>query len=177
MLPNKYLPTFHFSEKHHILISAAPAKVSAQIDDLNVSDSWIIRMLLTLRGIPRKTSTGIEGWKKMGFVILEHQPDQEIILGLIGQFWKTSGKIQSFAAEEFISFNNPDFVKAVWNFKIIPLDGNQLQLETETRIFCPDPNVRKKFARYWFLIKPFSGLIRIEMLKIIKRKAEQIIKT
>lgn len=168
----KFLPQFHFSERHSILISAQPSAVTAQIADLNVSDSWIIRTLLTLRGIPKRTSTGIEGWKKMGFVILEHQPDQEIILGLIGQFWKTSGKIQSFAAEEFTAFNNPAFVKAVWNFKIIPLDGNQLQLETETRIFCPDTNVRKKFGRYWFFIKPFSGLIRMEMLRIIKRKAE-----
>lgn len=109
----------------------------------------------------------------MGFVILEHQPDQEIILGLIGQFWKTNGKIQPFEAEEFTSFNNPDYVKAVWNFKITPLDGNQVRLETETRIFCQDPNVRKNFGRYWFLIRPFSGLIRKEMLKIIKRKAER----
>jgi hypothetical protein len=177
VLPEKFLPSYHFNEKHSILISAQASSVSAQIADLNVSDSWIIRALLTLRGIPRKTSTGIEGWKKMGFVILEHQPDQEIILGLIGQFWKTSGKIQSFEAEEFISFNNPEFVKAVWNFKIIPLDGNQVRLETETRIFCPDPNVRKKFARYWIFIKPFSGLIRMEMLKIIKRKAERVGKT
>ena len=168
----KFLPEFHFSEKHSIQISALPPTVSAQITDLNVSDSWIIRSLLTLRGIPRKTSTGIEEWKKMGFVVLEHQPDQEIILGLIGQFWKISGKIHHCSAEEFISFKNPEFAKAVWNFKIIPPDGNQLQLETETRISCPDPGVRKKFGRYWFFIKPFSGLIRMEMLKIIKRKAE-----
>jgi len=169
----KFLPEFHFSEKHSILISALPSAVSAQIAVLNVSDSRIIRTLLALRGIPRKTSTGIEEWKKMGFAVLEHQPDQEIILGLIGQFWKISGKIHHCPAEEFMSFNNLDFAKAVWNFKTIPLDGNQLRLETETKIFCPDPTTRKKFGRYWFLIKPFSGFIRIEMLKIIKRKAEK----
>ena len=177
MLLEKFLPEYNFSERHSVFISAPASIVSAQIIELNVSDSWIIRALLTLRGIPRKTSTSIEGWKKMGFVILEYQTDQEIILGLIGQFWKASGKIQPFVAEEFISFNNPEFVKAVWNFKIVPLGENQLQFETETRIFCPDPAVRKKFGRYWFFIKPFSGLIRIEMLKIIKRKAELSSKT
>jgi len=168
----KFLPEFQFSEKHSIQISASPSAVSSQIANLNVSDSWIIQALLTLRGIPRRTSTGIEEWKKMGFVVLEHQSDQEIVLGLIGQFWKVSGKLQRFTAEEFTSFNHPDFAKAVWNFKIIPIGGNQLRLETETKIFCPDPNARKKFGRYWFFIKPFSGLIRKEMLKIIKRKAE-----
>lgn len=173
MALEKFLPEFHFSEKHSIQISGLPSRVSAQITDLNVSDSWIIRSLLALRGIPRRTSTGIEESKKMGFVVLEHQPDQEIVLGLIGQFWRVSGKLQRFTAEEFTSYKHPDFAKAIWNFKIIPLGGNQLRLETETKIFCPDSTARKKFALYWFFIKPFSGLIRMEMLKIIKRKAEE----
>ena len=110
----------------------------------------------------------------MGFVVLEHQPDQEIILGLTGQFWKASGKIQECTAEEFTSFNHPDFAKAVWNFKIVQQGDNHVLLVTETRIFCTTEVVRKKFARYWFLIKPFSGLIRKEMLRIIKRNAENL---
>jgi hypothetical protein len=174
VLPDKYLPAFHFNEKHSIEINASPSTVSAQIAELNVSDSLIIRMLLALRGIPRKTSTGMEGWKKMGFVVLEHQPDKEIILGLIGQFWKANGNIQTFLPDDFITAINPAFVKAVWNFKISPLNENRVLLETETRIFCPGDRVRRKFSRYWFFIKPFSGLIRKEMLKIIKRKAERV---
>lgn len=172
MLHSKYLTEFHFNEKHSILISASPTKVSALIHDLDASESWIIRMLLALRGIPTNTSKGIDGWKKMGFVVLEHQPDKEIILGLIGQFWKISGKIQQFKAEEFTSFADPKFVKATWNFEVTPHNANQVLLETETRVYCPDENVRKKFKRYWFFIQPFSGLIRMQMLKIIKRKAE-----
>ncbi|HEU5292532.1 MAG TPA: hypothetical protein VFU05_17915 [Cyclobacteriaceae bacterium] len=173
MLLEKFLPTYHFSERHTILISAPPSSISKQLAELSASDSWIIKILLTLRGIPPKTSTGIEGWKKMGFVVLEHQPDKEIILGLVGQFWKSRGNIQSVKAEEFVSFNPDGFVKAVWNFKIIPADGKQLMVETETRVFCTNENVRRKFGRYWFFIRPFSGLIRTEMLKIIKRKAER----
>lgn len=176
MLLEKYLPRFHFNEKHSTLISASPSTVSARISELNVSDSWIVRTLLALRGIPRKTSRGIEGWKKMGFVVLEHHQDKEIILGLIGQFWKVSGKIEPCLPEEFVPYRNPDFVKAVWNFKITPREKNQVLLETETRIFCGEEKTRKKFARYWFFIRPFSGLIRIEMLKIIKRKAENDIR-
>lgn len=172
MLQSKYLPEFHFSEKHSILISASPEKVSSIIPDMDVSDSWIIRILLGMRGIPAGTSKGMEGWKKMGFVVLEHQIGKEIILGLIGQFWKVSGKIQHCTAEEFASFADPNFAKATWNFVVIPQNTNQVLLETETRIYCPDEEVRKKFKRYWFFIQPFSGLIRMQMLKIIKRKAE-----
>jgi len=173
MLQQKYLPDYHFTEKHGIVISASPAKVYSTSCELDASSSWIVRVLLALRGIPSKTSKCIEGWKKMGFVVLEQQ-DKEIILGLIGQFWKISGKIQPCVAAEFTSFSNPEFAKATWNFEIIPQGGNQVVVETETRIFCCDENVCKKFKRYWFLIQPFSGLIRTEMLKIIKRKAEAL---
>jgi hypothetical protein len=174
ILQSKYLPEFHFSEKHSILISASAMKVCAIIPDMDASESWIIRMLLALRGIPAGTSKGIEGWKKMGFVILEHQTDKEIILGLIGQFWKISGEIQHCTAEEFTSFANPEFAKATWNFVVTAQNANQILLETETRIYCPAEKVRKKFKRYWFFIQPFSGLIRKQMLKIIKRKAEAV---
>ncbi len=172
MLQHKYLPDYHFNEKHGIIISSSPSKVYSIICELDASSSWIVRVLLALRGIPRDTTAGIEGWKKMGFTVLEQKKDKEIILGLIGQFWKVSGKIQPCTAEEFTSFNNPDFAKAVWNFEITQQGENQVLLETETRIFCPVETIRKKFGRYWFFIKPFSGIIRTEMLKVIKRKAE-----
>lgn len=171
MLHQKYLPDFDFHEKHSIVISTTPAKVWTLIPEMDASSSWIVRALLAMRGIPRNTSKGIEGWKKMGFTILE-QTDHEIILGLIGQFWKVNGNIQRVMAEEFNSFRDNRFAKATWNFEIIPQDNNRVLVETETRIKCLDESTRKKFSRYWFLIRPFSGLIRIEMLKAIKRQAE-----
>jgi hypothetical protein len=173
VLQDKYLPSFHFSERHRILVSASPASISKQLYTLDASESWIVKILLMLRGIPSTTATGMEGWKKMGFVLLEHQPGKEIVLGLVGQFWKSQGNIQPITANEFGAFNQEGFVKATWNFEIMPASGNSVILETETRIYCTNENVRKKFGRYWFFIKPFSGLIRKEMLKIIKRKAER----
>jgi hypothetical protein len=172
VLQEKYLPDFHFSEKHGIEIKASPEKVASLIMELDASDSWIVRMLLKLRGIPRKTTRGMEGWKKMGFVMLEHQPNKEAILGLMGQFWKPTGNIQKFAAEDFASLHDERYVKATWNFEILPAGKSNVRLETETRIYCMHENVRKKFARYWFFIKPFSALIRLEMLRLIRKKAE-----
>ena len=173
MLHDNYLPEYHFNEKHSILISASPSRVYQEMITLEASQSWIVRLLLFLRGIPSGTSNGMEGWKSMGFVLLEHQLDREVILGLIGQFWKVNGKIQSCTADEFMKFNDPEFAKATWNFEIITHQQSQVVLETETRIYCVNEKAQKKFKRYWFFIKPFSGLIRIEMLKIIKRKAER----
>jgi hypothetical protein len=174
MLHAKYLPEFHFNEKHKILIASTPEKLNKLLSDFDASDSWIIRILLMLRGISSETSKGIEGWKKMGFVILEHQANKEIILGLIGQFWNVKSNIQRVNAGDFVSFVDPNYAKATWNFEIIPQPENKVLLETETRIQCIDESARKKFGRYWFFIQPFSALIRIQMLKLIKRKAEEI---
>ncbi len=172
MLHDKYLSSYHFYEKHTIEISAPPSKIYSLICELDVSGSRIVRFLFALRGIPTSTARGIDGWKKMGFIVLEEQPNREIILGLIGQFWKSNGKIQKSTQEGFSSFNDTNFAKTTWNFEIIPIANNKTIVETETRIFCGAEPIRKKFAHYWFFIRPFSAIIRKEMLKIIKQKSE-----
>jgi hypothetical protein len=76
-------------------------------------------------------------------------------------------------AAEFISFNEPEFLKATWNFELTAQTDGKTMLETETRIRCLDEKAYKKFARYWFFIRPFSGLIRKEILRTVRRKAER----
>jgi len=51
-------------------------------------------------------------------------------------------------------------------------EGPATRLTTETRIKCLDEDSRSRFGWYWAFIRPFSGLIRMEMLRAIKRKAE-----
>jgi hypothetical protein len=43
---------------------------------------------------------------------------------------------------------------------------------TETRIVCTDEASRRAFLRYWRVIRPFSGLIRLEMLRLLRNAAE-----
>jgi hypothetical protein len=169
-LHDEFLPEYHFSEIHAIRINASRDKIAESIQTLNFHDSRIIRILYSLRGLPKKAVTGLEGAKEMGFTVLRECEQQEILLGIIGQFWTPAGKIQRFKAEEFKTFNDSAFARATWNFKIIG-DHAPFVVETETRIACPDARTRKKFSRYWFFIRPFSGLIRLEMLKIIRKKS------
>ncbi|MCU1338883.1 MAG: hypothetical protein JWO19_4464 [Bryobacterales bacterium] len=46
------------------------------------------------------------------------------------------------------------------------------ELRTETRVLCADVATRRRFGAYWTLIKPFSGLIRLEMLAAVRSAAE-----
>jgi len=45
-------------------------------------------------------------------------------------------------------------------------------LTTESRIHVPVPESRRKFARYWRVVRPFSGLTRAWLPRAAKRRAE-----
>ena len=170
MLQDKYLPSYHFTETYRLTVNASPSKIFPFITQLDLSGSPVIRFLFSLRGMPASMLT-LHGLGKGKFQTLETIPDKEIIIGLIGRFWVPSGDLQDFKPAEFSSLELQGYAKASWDFRLVP-DGNTTVVETETRIFCCDETCRKKFSRYWFFIKPFSGLIRKEILKSIKRKAE-----
>jgi len=157
--------------------------------ELDLRGSKIIRWFFRLRGAPllfdpkwlfnlKKLRTGglgltLQELLKSGFVNLATKPNEELLLGLIGQFWRPGGEIQRVDIDEFRNFRTPGFAKAVWNFSLSKVSDDWTVLSTETRIQCLDDNSRKKFKRYWSVIQPFSGLIRKEALRIIKKQAEK----
>jgi hypothetical protein len=64
--------------------------------------------------------------------------------------------------------------RAVWNFMVLPQGESGTFLSTETRVTCGDTASRFKFRLYWLVIQPFSGLIRVIMLRAIRRTAEAL---
>ena len=103
--------------------------------------------------------------------MLDDVRGEGIVLGLTGQLWRILGGERDPArpttAEEFLAYDRPDTCKAVIDFRIGPKI-----LSTETRVHVADPASRRKFRRYWFVIRPFSGLIRILLLRAARRRAE-----
>jgi hypothetical protein len=110
--------------------------------------------------------------RKLCFEILGENENQEIVLGLTGKFWKVKGDLRQISSTNFREFNEKGFAKATWNFSLDESNG-ATHLITETRIQCLDEKSRKSFGFYWTLIQPFSGWIRMEMLKTIKKAAEK----
>jgi hypothetical protein len=78
-----------------------------------------------------------------------------MVLTLTGQFWRLRGHGPEPPATAVIDFR--------------ALEGS---LATETRVHVPDPVSRGKFVRYWRVVRPFSGLIRVLVLRAAKRRAE-----
>ncbi|MDF9408835.1 MAG: hypothetical protein A4E52_00932 [Pelotomaculum sp. PtaB.Bin013] len=183
---NNYLPEYDFAEKHKIVVKSSPEKIFEAIQNLDMGKSKIIKNLIKIRGIysllnPREKSvyqspiklTIEEMTRKSGFISLEDVSNQEMVMGFIGKFWQpTSGIVQLSGANDFIHFNQTGYCKAAWNFYLQQNTGDTVTLSTETRVLCLGCRAKFLFRIYWLVIRPFSGWIRLEMLKMTKELAE-----
>jgi hypothetical protein len=72
----------------------------------------------------------------------------------------------------FAAFAEPGWAKGAMSFQLTPIAEGTL-LAAETRVRLTDPASRRAFAPYWFLIQAGgAGLIRLELLRAIARRAE-----
>ncbi len=170
MLIDEFMPKYDFSETHDITIRATAERVFKALNEVDLCSSPIIRWLFFLRGLPVRKTT-LRDMKQMRFEMLGERSNQEILLGLAGQFWTIGGNLQKVDARNFKGFNEEGFAKAVWDFSLNESESGT-KLTTETRIECLDRKSRKKFGFYWTFIQPFSALVRREMLRTVKRQAE-----
>lgn len=170
MLIDEFLPDFDFVEKHDVSIHAHAADVVRAASDVDFGQSWLIWTLFWLRGLPVENIT-LEKMGESRFAKLAETPNRELLLGIVGKFWQPSGELKKTDADSFRQFSEAGFAKAAWNFSAEET-GDQTILTTETRVKCLDDESRSSFGWYWMIIRPFSGLIRMEMLRLIKQRAE-----
>ena len=159
---------------HDIAIRANAGNVYRALNEVDFSKSLIVRWLFRLRGLPTEKIT-LRSLRKLRFETLGETFDKELLLGLAGRFWTIGGDLKKIDAESFKKFDEAGYAKTVWNFSLDEANG-QTNLKTETRIKCLDLESRRSFGRYWMFIRPFSGLIRKEMLKLVKLRAEAVIR-
>lgn len=164
LLIDQFLPKYHFSERHQTRVHAPGDLVYRSFMSCELNRSRVIRYLFRLRGLPGSNLT-IGGLRSAGFQVLGTIPNKELVMGLIGRFWTRSGHIVKIAPEHFADFNTPGYARAALNFTIVPLNNGTVRLSTETRIHCHSDKSRHLFKAYWTVIRPFSGWIRLEMLR------------
>lgn len=183
---DRFLPEYDFHEVHSVRVNASPEGTYTATKELTPSDlPWPVHLMFRIRELPAKLtgksttelkadSTFLEQLLGEEFMLLSDS-SEEIVFGLIGQFWKLRGGENIRLAEpcEFIDFATAGYAKAAANLAFEPA-GDETVLSTETRIWAPDEKTRRKFAFYWRLISLGSGWIRIMWLNAIKRRAETV---
>lgn len=150
-LIDKLLPDYTYREYHKILVKAAEKKCFSAAKNLDLKKSLISVMLFKMRGLPTQDLTMQGFLKNMNFTYLAENEPHEFV----------------------INASRPG-LKIIWNFYFKETQKNKTLVSTETRILCLTNRSKLIFSIYWFFVRPFSGITRIEMLRLIRRKAESI---
>jgi hypothetical protein len=177
---DELMPLYDVSATYSMRMAASPAHVWEEVLNTDFSQMPLARRLMALRTLGRKKPRAKEsstlatmgdrevgGFKEIGRV-----PQQEIVLGIIAKFWRPDAPVlRLWKAEDFSTLSPHGYGKAAWNFHLTP-DGSHTIVSTETRVLCHGRFPRILFRSYWTLIGFFSGLIRKEMLQLVKRNSE-----
>jgi hypothetical protein len=155
---DEFLPEYEFSARHEVSVDVDPACADRALREVTFKDVPLVRGLLLARGLGlRKAEETVLATMVPRARVLEDVPGEGLILTLNGRFWRIRGRGPEAPAT------------AVIEFRALP--GN---LITETRVHVPDPVSRRRFGRYWRVVRPFSGLIRMGVLRAAKRRAEAV---
>jgi len=153
-----FLPAYDFSTRHAVAVAVDPARADRALREVTFKEVPLVRALLVARGLGlRSAKDTVLGAMVPRATVLEDVPGEGVVLTLSGQFWRLRGRGPEAPAT------------AVIDFRALP--GS---LATETRVHVPDPVSRRKFGRYWRIVRPFSGLIRMVVLRAAKRRAEAV---
>jgi len=186
-LLDEFMPVYNVAARYELEVAAPASRVYDTLLHHSLLDSPVARFLMTLRSLPGAIAQlrqdrplqkfcipSISEIKDRDFIKLAEKPGEEIVLGLIGQFWKLRGGLVRITnADEFLAFTKAGYTKAVLNLLVVPMSATSCRLSTETRVQATDPESRRKFLRYWKLVGPFSGYLRRDLLRRVKSEVEQ----
>jgi imidazolonepropionase-like amidohydrolase len=151
-----FLPSYEFSTRHELLVDADAERADRALREVTFGEVPLVRGLLFARGLGvRSAADPVLTNMVSGATVLEDVPGEGIVLSLTGRFWRVRGGGSEPPATAVVDFR-----------------AATGRLTTETRVHVADARSRRKFARYWCLVRPFSGLIRVRVLRAAKRRAE-----
>ena len=177
------LPDYDVVERHNRLVHAAPQQTMAAFRGLTLQEVPAVGLLFAARSLPARVGGSGRGlpsvadepllgqFLEAGFTVLVERPG-EIVIGVVAQMWRPRGRVVRPAGMvDFTRFAEPGFAKAALNFTVTDEGGGTCAV-TETRVQATDPGARRSFARYWRVVRPFSGLVRRILLHAVASRAE-----
>jgi hypothetical protein len=169
--------------RHQLAAAAPPDRVWQALKATTLREMPLVWLLFALRSLPARLArnSGLPSaldeplftqMAARGFALLAEDPGRELVVGRVGQVWKLRGGRTAAVGNgsEFIAFDRPGYVKAAMSFRVTARAGGS-RIETETRALATDPGSRRRFARYWRLIRLGSGAIRRSWLRAAARRA------
>ncbi len=184
MLIESAMPTFDVVIAKHVVVAADLTTTfdAARALDLLTVRTPLLAASMWIRALPARLlgkatppllrlvigeGVGLPGWLLLG----EHA-GREIAFGAVGRFWSPVIEWRGVPVTDFPSFAEPGWGKIAANFSAMPYGERSTLLSYECRTITTDPESRRRFLRYWWLIRPFVGHIMRATLNQIKSDAE-----
>jgi hypothetical protein len=177
---DEFAPEHQFNEVHGIRIRAPRNRVYRAIKDVTAGEIALFRALTWIRRLGRKGRESILDPPKdepvlavatrTGFMLLADDLEQEIVVGAV--IIAPAGAAKPRTPDQFKHVAGAGLAKATMSFRIEDAGDGTFLVSTETRVYATDPPARRRFGRYWTLIRPASGFLRRMWLRAIKRRAE-----
>jgi hypothetical protein len=161
------LPEYHHRERHSVRVAASPERALAAAREVTLEEVPLTRWLFRVRGLGATAPAG-RLWDLFTTNSFTRFDDETFVL--VGRPWQLGGARRPEVGD-FRTFSEPGYAKMTLDLRAFP-DGDGARLVTETRVLLTDRTARTRFAAYWLVIRPFSGLTRRGWLKAAKRRAE-----
>lgn len=181
---DRFLPEYRHNEVHETVISAPLESVRRAVREVKGREIPLARLLFGIRLLPGRLlgrrmperdyeKTILDSAIASGFILLSESPD-EIVLGVVGQFWKLSGEIVRLPGpEEFLAFSREGYAKGAVDFTLEEQADGRVRLRTETRVLPLGRGAARRFGLYWTVVQPGSALLRRAWLSAIRRRAQR----
>ncbi len=166
------MPVYHFHEQHSRWIAASPTRVWQALTTLRLDQLTLTRPLLAVRHLGMQAAMPTKPLFTHGPVrMIEVLAPTYALGGTIARPWQRQPAHRDVTSlNEFTGFDEPGWTKYLTDFHLEPRAGG-VQLTTETRGYSTNDQARRRFALYWALIRPASGLVRRDMLATVSRLA------
>lgn len=185
---DRVLPRYDAELACETVVDAPPPPTYAALWETNLLDP-VVRALFGVRELParwrarrrpgagagRPPSVTVADFlaPSSGMVLLSEEPGTSLVIGSVGRFWAQDYGHLDVAGSDFAGFDEPGYAKLAMSFELRALPGGRTALRYAARTATTDEEARRRFARYWRVIRPGVWLVMRRALALIRRDAER----
>lgn len=115
----------------------------------------------------------LETFVKRDFTVLREDEPRALVLATTGRPWQLRSKLCAPAGTaDFAAHDEPGTVRIAMSFELAEAGEGRTRLATETRVSPTDDAAAGRFRRYWTVVRPGSDVIRLDVLRAVRRRAE-----